>query len=116
LMHQSLSISSSSCVVTLAEIRFGIERVTDAARRIALHDWLANKVRPMFDRRVLPITEEVRLQWRVPVEEWRKLGHTFSQPDLFIAATAIHHELTVITRDRKEFDRASVPVVNPWEQ
>ena len=69
----------------------------------------------MFDQRVLPITEDTMLQWRLLVEEGRKTGHTFSQPDLIIAATAIQHGLTVVTRDRSDYDRAGVPVVNPWE-
>ena len=55
------------------------------------------------------------LQWRLLVEDGRKTGHTFSQPDLIIAATAIHHGLTVVTRDRSDYDKARVPVVNPWE-
>ena len=102
-------------VVTLAEIRFGIERISDANRRAELGDWLTNKIRPMFDQRVLPITEDIMLKWRLLVEEGRKAGHTFSQPDLIIAATAIHHGLTVITRDRKDYDKARAPVMNPWE-
>jgi hypothetical protein len=48
-------------------------------------------------------------------EEGRKTGHTFSQQDLIIAATAIQHGLTVVTRDRSDYERAGVPVVNPWE-
>lgn len=102
-------------VVTLAEIRFGIERVGDANRRAELGTWLTNNVRPMFDQRVLPITEEVMLTWRLLVEEGRKTGHTFSQPDLIIAATAAHYGFTVITRDHKDYDKARVPVINPWE-
>lgn len=101
--------------VTLAEIRFGIERVTDAARRAELSAWLTNKVRPMFEQRVLPVSEDVMLVWRLLVEEGRKGGHTFSQPDLIIAATAAHHGLTVVTRDISEFEQAKVPVLNPWE-
>ena len=64
--------------VTLAEIRFGIERVADAGRRAELKDWLAHKVRPMFERRVPPITEDVMFKWRLLVEEGRKVRHTFS--------------------------------------
>jgi hypothetical protein len=65
-------------VVTLAEIRFGIELVSEPNRRAALNDWLTHKVRPMFDQRVLPITEDIMLQWRLLVEDGRKTGHTFS--------------------------------------
>ena len=101
--------------VTLAEIRFGIELVDEPNRRADLNDWLTNKVPPMFGERVLQITEDIMLKWRLLVEEGRKAGHTFSQPDLIIAATAIHHGLTLVTRDRSDYDMARVPVINPWD-
>ncbi|MDB5730845.1 MAG: VapC toxin family domain ribonuclease [Variovorax sp.] len=102
-------------VVTLAEIRFGIELVADAGRRAELHDWLQLRVRPMFEQRVLPISEDVMLKWRLLVEEGRKGGHTFSQPDLIIAATALHHGLTVVTRDTADYAKTRVPLLNPWD-
>ncbi len=108
---EKLYISS----VTLAEIRFGIELVGDAARRAALHDWLTHKVRPMFEQRVLQVTEDAMFKWRLLVEEGRKVGHTFSQPDLIIAAVALENGLTVVSRNRADYERAQVPVLNPWE-
>ncbi len=100
--------------VTFAEIRFGIERVSDSIRRAELNDWLTHKVRPMFDQRVLAVSEDVMLKWRLLVEDGRKAGHTFSQPDLIIAATGLQHGLTVVTRDSADYLRARVPVFNPW--
>jgi toxin FitB len=100
--------------VTIAEIRFGIELVTDASRRAELSDWLAHKVRPMFEQRVLEISEDVMFKWRLLVEDGRKTGHTFSQPDLIIAATALHYGLTVVTRDVSDYQKARAPVLNPW--
>lgn len=50
------------------------------------------------------------------MEEGRKIGHTYSHPDLVLAATALYHGHTVVTRDRSDFDKARVPVFNPWEQ
>lgn len=101
--------------VTLAEIRFGTELVSESNRRADLNEWLTRKVRPMFGERVLQITEDIMVKWRLLVEEGRKARHTFSQPDLIIAATALHHGLTVVTRDRSDYDKARVPVFNPWE-
>ena len=92
--------------MTLAEIRLGVEVVQNPTL----------KLRPMFAGRVLPLTEDIMLRWRLLLEEGRKTGHTFSQPDLLIAATAIQHGLTVVTRDRSQYDKARVPVFNPWEQ
>ncbi len=100
--------------VTFAEIRFGIETVADPIRRAELNDWLTHKVRPLFDQRVLDVSEDVMFKWRLLVEDGRKAGHTFSQPDLIIAATALHHGLTVVTRDTGDYKLARVPLLNPW--
>jgi toxin FitB len=100
--------------VTLAEIRFGIELLTDPNQRGELSDWLTHKVRPMFEQRVLPVTEDVMFKWRLMVEEGRKAAHTFSQPDLIIAATAAHHGFIVVTRDVGDYKRTHVPLFNPW--
>lgn len=102
-------------IVTLAEIRFGIELLEDHGRRAVLTDWLTLKLRPMFEGRVLPLTENILLKWRFLMEQGRKTGHTYSQIDLIIAATALHHGLTVVTRDRSDYDRVGAPVFNPWE-
>jgi toxin FitB len=100
--------------VTLAEIRFGIELVGDAGRRAELNEWLVHKVRPMFEGRILIVSEDIMFKWRLLVEEGRKARHTFSQPDLIIAATALHHGLTVVSRDTTDYAKARVPVFNPW--
>ena len=101
--------------VTLAEIRFGIELVTDATRRAELNDWLTHKVRPMFEGRVLPISEDVMFKWRMLVEAGRKAGHTFSQPDLIIAATSLIYGFTIVTRDTGDYARIPAKVLNPWD-
>jgi toxin FitB len=100
--------------VTFAEIRFGIELVTEPARRSDLTLWLDNKLRPMFDGRILELNEDVLLKWRLIIEDGRKRGHTFSHPDVLIAATAAHHDVTVVTRNVDEFEAAGVAVFNPW--
>ena len=74
--------------VTLAELRFGIEILSEGStRRDELHQWLTATIRPLFDKRVLLITEDIMLRWRLVVEQGRKVGYTYSQPDLIIAAT-----------------------------
>jgi predicted nucleic acid-binding protein len=80
---------------------------------VLLNDWLAHKLRPMFEQRVLPITEDVMLKWRLLVEEGRKIDHTFSQPDFIIAATARHYDLTIVSRDTSDFEKARVTVSIP---
>lgn len=101
-------------VISFAEIRFGIELVSDPMRRAELHDWLTLKVRPLFAQRTLPVSEDVMLKWQLLVEEGRKARYTFSQPDLIIAATSLLHDLTVVTRDTRDFEKANAAVINPW--
>ena len=69
----------------------------------------------MFADRVLEITEDIMLQWRLLVHEGRKTGHTFSQPGLMIGATAFHHGLTFVTRNRKDFEKTGITIFNPWD-
>jgi toxin FitB len=100
--------------VTFAEVRFGIERLTDAGRRSDQTLWLDNELRLMFEGRVVPVDEEVLFKWRIMIEEGRKRGHTFSHPDVLIAATAARNGLTVATRNAAEFIAAGVAVLDPW--
>lgn len=103
-------------VVTFAEIRFGIELLKDSTQRRELNEWLDNDLRPRFENRVLEINEDIMLIWKLLAHEGRKARHTFAQPDLLIAATALHHGLTIVSRDTSEFLRANVPVFNPWTE
>ena len=100
--------------VTLAEIRYGIERQGNAALREDLILWLDRTLRPWFAGRILALDEEVILEWRRMVESGRKRGVVFSHPDVFIAATARVHGLVVCTRDECGFQGADISVVNPW--
>ena len=101
--------------VTLAEIRFGIERQTEPLFRQELETWFNQRLRPWFAGRILPVDEEVILEWRRMVAWGRDRRITFSQPDLFIAATARVHSLTLCTRNEKDFQGAGVSIVNPWK-
>jgi len=100
--------------VTFAEVRFGIEQISNAARRADLVHWLDRTLRPLFEGRVLAVTEDALLRWRLMLEAGRRQGHTFSEPDLLIAALAALAELIVVSRDTSEFVTAGVPVFDPW--
>jgi predicted nucleic acid-binding protein len=100
--------------VTFAEVRFGVEQMADPARRADLVHWLDRTLRPLFAGRVLPVTEDALLRWRLMLEGGRKTGHRFSEPDLLIAALAALADLIVVSRDTSEFIAAGVPVFDPW--
>ncbi|MGH6885989.1 MAG: type II toxin-antitoxin system VapC family toxin [Geminicoccales bacterium] len=100
--------------ITIAEIRFGIERHPDAAFRVELSVWLDQTLRPWFGASILEVGEDVILEWRRMVERGRRIRHTYSQPDLFLAATASFHGLTMATRNVADFEHTGVPVFDPW--
>ena len=102
--------------VTFGEIRFGIEQLEDTGRRAEIHLWLDRTLRPLFANRVLAITEDVIVRWKAMVVDGQRRGHTFGQPDLFIAAIAALEDLVVVTRDTGEFVTAAVPALDPWSR
>ncbi|MBW8724794.1 MAG: type II toxin-antitoxin system VapC family toxin [Inquilinus limosus] len=100
--------------VTVAEIRLGIERVSDPGFRAELEAWLEDGIRLWFGDRILDINEETLLIWRRLVHDGQKAGYTYAQPDALIAATAKAHDLGVVTRNIGDFRYAGVPVLDPW--
>ena len=99
--------------VTFAKVRFGIERITDAVRRADLVHWLDRTLRPLFAGRVLPVTEDALLRWRLMLEAGRAAGHTSSEPDLLVAALASLADHIVVSRDTSEFAAAGGARVRP---
>ena len=100
--------------VTFGEIRYGIEQLKDPGRRADICLWLDRTLRPLFAGRVFGVTEEVLLRWKTMAVDGQRRGHTFGQPDLFIAAIAALEDLIVVTRDVGEFAEAGVLVFDPW--
>lgn len=100
--------------VTVAEIRFGIERVSDPGFRADLEAWLRDGVRTWFGERILDVDEAVLLAWRRLMREGWKANYTYSQPDALIAATALVHQLGVASRNVEDFRRAGILVFDPW--
>ncbi len=104
-------------IVAIAEFQHGAHTVSDPSRKVALSDWLTSVVRPMFQDRILAITEPIMLRWLNLVEQGRRTNHTYSQPDLFLAATALEHNLTLVTRNTKDFRKiADLQLFNPWTE
>lgn len=99
---------------TVAEVRYGMEIATDPEKRAVLDAWIEGTLRTSFAGRILPLDEDVLVRWIGMVEDGRKRRLTFSHPDSFIAATALVHDLTIVTRNTADFERTGARVVDPW--
>ena len=98
--------------MSLGEIRKGIEGVADPAFRQALTDWLEVELPNYFVGRLLGIDEAVADRWgRVQA----RAGRTLPVIDGLLAATALQHDLTLVTRNVKDFAGLGVQLVNPWD-
>jgi predicted nucleic acid-binding protein len=91
-------------------------RAPDPQRRTRLERWLENDVMLWFDGRILPVTKEIADRWGVIDGTCQLKGTPANTADGMIAATALHHGLTVVTRNVKDFAIFGVSVFNPWEQ
>lgn len=101
-------------VITLAELRDGIERLQEGRRRMRLDEWLRDEVPQRFAGRILGVDERVADAWGRLVARQRAVGRPMGIMDAFIAATAATAGLTLITRNEADFAGARVAVHNPW--
>jgi predicted nucleic acid-binding protein len=101
-------------VVTLAELRHGIERLADGSRRRRLDAWLRDELPLRFEGRLLPVDEAIADRWGEVVARRETAGRPIGVMDAFIAATANVHALTLVTRNESDFESAVSEIVNPW--
>jgi predicted nucleic acid-binding protein len=98
-------------VLTLGEIRKGITSLSDAKRRASLEAWLSRDLVIRFSGRVLPVDQAVAVRWG-------QIAGARKSPlpviHALLAATALHHNLTLVTRDMRAIAATGVPFFNPW--
>lgn len=103
------------CVVSIGELRKGITILTPSARRTQLENSIQTQLPLWFDDRILPITRSIAERWGELDGHRQLAGRPLNAPDGMIAATALEHELTVVTRNLRDFDGLGVTLLNPWE-
>jgi predicted nucleic acid-binding protein len=101
-------------VITLAELRHGVERLPAGRRRQRLDDWLRHDLPDRFEGRVLTIDAEVAQQWGTIVARRDAAGRPIGVMDAWLAALAETHELTLVTRNTADFDGSVASLFNPW--
>lgn len=102
-------------VITIGEVRKGIDLLADdEPRRAALQSWLDRDVRVRFTGRLLPFDDAVAERWGQLEALAKKRRLTLPTVDAQLAATALHHGLTFVTRNTADIRPTGVPVFNPW--
>ena len=101
-------------VITLAELRHGVERMPAGARRSALDEWVTDALPARFANRLLPIDPATADQWGRTIARGQAAGRPLSAMDGFIAATAERHRLTLVTRNVSDFEVTGIRLLNPW--
>lgn len=110
--HDEMSLYLS--VVTIGEVSKGVSKLVDGVRQNRLSNWLLNDVIERFDGRILPIDRDVMLAWGQVVGTEQRRGVNLPTVDSFIAATALVHNMAVVSRNVHDLERCRISVINPW--
>ena len=101
-------------VITVGEIARGVEQLDDGKRKTALRQWLDADLAARFGDRLLPIDRETALIWGGVMAGARAAGKGLGVMDAWIAACALRHGLTLVTRNTKDFVGLDVELLDPW--
>jgi toxin FitB len=102
-------------VVSLAEIRRGVELMAPGKRRDRLASWLTGDLPARFAGRVLEVDSRIAEAWGVLMARGQRAGVSVGVLDAFVAATAEVHRLTLVTRNVADFRKLGISLLNPWQ-
>jgi predicted nucleic acid-binding protein len=102
-------------VLTLGEVRKGVAALSPGRRRTKLETWLELELRARFSGRILSIDAGVADRWGLLAAAAKRQGKALSVIDGLLAATALHHNLTIVSRNVSDFVDLPVAIVNPWK-
>ncbi len=103
-------------VLAIGEIQHGIEKLEDSPRKEELRQWLTNDLLLRFEGRIVPLDVPVLLRWGELVGRLERQGRKLPAIDGLLAATALTHDLTLVTRNTADFEHTGVKWLNPWEE
>ena len=102
-------------VLTLGEVRKGLALLPQGKRRTRIETWIDVEVQSRFAGRILPINSAVADRWGLLAGEAKKKGRALATIDGLLAATALEHNLTIVTRNVRDFRDTHVLLLNPWD-
>jgi predicted nucleic acid-binding protein len=101
-------------VVSLGELVKGVSLLTPGRKRNELERWMETTLHPWFGTRILAFDEAIARRWGILSAQSERKGKKLKVADAMIAATALVFDLTVVTRNVKDFAGQGVTVFNPW--
>jgi len=101
-------------VVTITELRYGVERLTTGKRRERLDAWLRKDLISRFEGRILPVDLRIADTCGGLMARSESIGRPIEARDAFIAATAQAHGLTLVTRNTSDFEPTIKAIISPW--
>jgi len=102
-------------VLTLGEIRRGVAGLVQGKRRTRLETWLEVDLQSRFAGRIVTVDAAVADRWGLIADGTASRGKALSVIDGLLAATALHHNLTIVSRNTRDFADTQVQVLNPWQ-
>ncbi len=102
-------------VITIGELKRGVEKLPDSRRKEELADWLTGDLLIRFGDHILPIDVSVILTWGALVARMEAIGKPISAIDSLLAATAAEIGLTFVTRNVRHFEATGISLFNPWK-
>ena len=102
-------------VVTLGEVQQGISNLPRSNRRAELEEWLNEQLTAQFAGRILALDAATFITWGQLIASLKQQGRTMSVMDSLIAATAVHHRMTLVTRNVSDFQQVELSIFNPWQ-
>jgi predicted nucleic acid-binding protein len=103
-------------VISFAEVRFGVACLDHGRRRRMLEDWLSNDLPDRFGNRILDVDAAVAKAWGDLMALSARRGTNVQAMDGLLAATAFAHDLTLVTRNTRDFAKLDLPMLNPWDE
>lgn len=102
-------------VITIGELRKGIEKLSDSSRKDELQSWLTDELLIRFRDRILVLDLEVMLVWGELVGRLERIGRPLGAIDSLIAALALAHSCLLVTRNEADFKDTGLNITNPWK-
>lgn len=102
-------------IITVGEIEMGIYQLPVSKKRTLLETWLFDELVPNFQGRILDINRKLMTTWAKMTADLKAKGIIRPSFDSLIEAAALHHQLILVTRNVKNFQKSQVTILNPWE-